>query len=72
MIVNIGSSIYEMTQKQSKTVLESAKKLANCNIYAIEKDDAIIMLNEKYKDSMSLNKAINEYEQEGFKVHWKE
>lgn len=71
MIVNIGSRIYEMTRWQSKAVLESAKRLADCNIYAVEKDDAIILLYEKYEDSENLNKAIEEYEQEGFKVHWK-
>ena len=60
-----------MTRWQSKAVLESAKRLADCNIYAIEKDDAIILLYEKYEDSDSLNKALKAYEEKGFKVHWK-
>nr|DAQ14088.1 MAG TPA: hypothetical protein [Bacteriophage sp.] len=72
MIVNIGSRIYEMTRWQSKAVLESAKRLADCNIYAIEKDDAIILLYEKYEDSDSLNKAVKAYEEKGFKVYWKD
>jgi hypothetical protein len=60
-----------MTRWQSKAVLESAKRLADCNIYAIEKDDAIILLYEKYEDSDSLNKAVKAYEEKGFRVHWK-
>ena len=37
MIVNIGTQTYEMSRKQAKDILGTAKKLANCNIYGIEK-----------------------------------
>lgn len=71
MKVNIGDRVYEMTRWQSKAVLESAKRLADCNIYAVKKSDMIIMLNEKYEDAASLNKAVKGYEEKGFKVYWK-
>ena len=71
MIVNMGTQTYEMSHKQAKAILETAKKLANCNIYGVEKDNVMIMLNEKYEDDMSLKKAVGEYKKKGFKAHWK-
>ena len=71
MIVNMGTKTYEMSRKQAKAILETAKKLSNCNIYGIEKGNVVIMLNEKYEDDMSLKKAVEDYKKKGFKVHWK-
>lgn len=71
MTVNIGTETYEMSHKQAKAILETAKKLADCNIYGIEKGNIVIMLNEKYEDDMSLKKAVGEYEAKGFKVYRK-
>lgn len=71
MIVNMGTKTYEMSSKLAKAILETAKKLADCNIYGIEKGNIVIMLNEKYEDDMSLKKAVEEYKKKGFKVHWK-
>mgnify|MGYP000153074758 CR=1 FL=1 len=71
MVVNIGKHVYEMTNRQANAILESAKKLADCNIYGLEKGNTIIMLNEKYEDAVSLNKAVKAYEEKGFKVYWK-
>lgn len=71
MIVNMGAKTHEMRRKQAKAILGTAKKLADCNIYGIEKGDVVIMLNEKYEDDMSLKKAVGEYEAKGFKVYWK-
>ena len=71
MTVNMGTKTYEMSHKQAKAILETAKKLADCNIYGIEKGNVVIMLNEKYEDDISRDKAIEEYEAKGFKVHWK-
>ena len=71
MIVNMGTKTYEMSSKQAKAILETAKKLADCNIYGIEKGNIVIMLNEKYEDDMSLKKAVGEYEAKGFKVYWR-
>ena len=67
----MGTQTYEMSHKQAKAILETAKKLANCNIYGVEKDNVMIMLNEKYEDDMSLKKAVGEYKKKGFKVYWK-
>ena len=71
MIVDMGTKTYEMSRKQAKDILGTAKKFANCNIYGIEKGNVVIMLNEKYEDDMSLKKAVEEYKKKGFKVHWK-
>lgn len=71
MTVNMGTKTYEMSSKQAKAILETAKKLADCNIYGIEKGNIVIMLNEKYEDDKSLKKAVGEYEAKGFKVYWK-
>lgn len=71
MTVNIGTKTYEMSRKQTKAILGTAKKFANCNIYGIEKGNVVIMLNEKYEDDVSLKKAVGEYKKKGFKVHWK-
>lgn len=71
MIVNMGNKTYEMTHKQAKAILGTAKKIANCNIYGVEKGNVVIMLNEKYEDDMSLKKAVGQYKKKGFKVYWK-
>nr|DAV95052.1 MAG TPA: hypothetical protein [Bacteriophage sp.] len=71
MTVNIGTKTYEMSSKQAKAILETAKKLADCNIYGLEKGNTIIMLNEKYEDAVNLNKAVKAYEEKGFKVYLK-
>lgn len=71
MIVNMGTKTYEMSSKQAKAILGTAKKLSDCNIYGLEKGNTIIMLNEKYEDAVSLNKAVKAYEEKGFRVYWK-
>ena len=71
MIVNMGTKTYEMSRKQAKAILGTAKQLADCNIFGIEKGNVVIMLNEKYEDDMSLKKAVGEYVAKGFKVYWK-
>ena len=71
MTVNMGTKTYEMSRKQAKAILGTAKKLADCNIYGLEKGNTIIMLNEKYEDAVSLNKAVKAYEEKGFSVYWK-
>lgn len=71
MTVNMGTKTYEMSSKQAKAILGTAKKLADCNIYGLEKGNTIIMLNEKYEDAVSLNKAVKAYEEKGFKVYLK-
>lgn len=67
----MGTKTYEMTHKQAKAILGTAKKIANCNIYGVEKGNVVIMLNEKYEDNMSLKKDVGQYKKKGFKVYWK-
>ena len=42
MTVNMGTQTYEMSHKQAKAILGTAKKLADCNIYGIEKGNVVI------------------------------
>ena len=71
MTVNIGTKTYEMSRKQAKDILGTAKKFGNCNIYGIEKGNVVIMLNDKYEDDMRLKKEVEDYKKKGFKVHRK-
>ena len=72
MRVNMGAKIYEMSNKQAKAILETTKKLANCNIYGVEKDNVLIMLNEKYESKNELDKDIAKFRNKGFKVYYNE
>ena len=65
MTVNMGTKTYEMSRKQAKAILGTAKKFANCNIYGIEKGNVVIMLNEKYEDDMSLKKPYVSIKRKG-------
>lgn len=70
MTVNMGTKTYEMSRKQAKAILGTAKKLANCNIYGIEKGNVVIMLNEKYESKNELDKDIAKFRDKGFKVYY--
>lgn len=47
MIVNMGAKTYEMRRKQAKAILETAEKLADCNIFGIEKGNVVINAERK-------------------------
>lgn len=70
MLVNMGENVYEMNRRQYKEFLKTAKKCFPFGVYAIEKDNVAIMLNEKPKDAEDLKKQVGEYTAQGFKVHY--
>lgn len=70
MIVNMGENTYEMSRRQYKEFLKTAKKCLPFGVYAIEKDNVAVMLNEKPKDKDDLEKQVGKYTAQGFKVRY--
>lgn len=70
MRVNIKDNVYGMSRKEYKKFLKVARNSIPCGIYAVEKGNTAIMLNEKYNDIENLRKAVNEYKKIDFKVFW--
>lgn len=70
MKVILKDSIYEMSRKQFRGVLDIAKKSVKMGIYAVEKDGIAEMKNETFESEEDLKKSVSEYEKNGFKVHW--
>ncbi len=72
MRVILNNSIYEMNRKQFRGVLDIAKKSVKMGIYAVEKDGIAEMKNEPFDSKEDLNKFVEEYARNGFKVHYNE
>ena len=72
MRVLLNDHIYEMSRKQLDGVLKVAKKAVKRGIYAVEKDGMAQMKKETYSNKADLEKAVSEYEANGFKVHYNE
>lgn len=69
MIVQILNKAYKMTDKQADEVLAVAKEQVPFGVYAVKKDDQIIMCNDKALSKTQLKKMIREYKAQGFKVY---
>lgn len=72
MRVNIKDSVYGMLRKEYKKFLKVASNAVSCGIYAVEKAGTSIILNERYCDVESLNKAVSGYKEKGVKVYYNE
>lgn len=70
MKVLLNNSVYEMSRKQFDGVLKVAKKAVRHGIYAAEKDGAAEMKKETHSNKAELEKAVAEYEENGFKVYY--
>ena len=66
----IDRNIYKMTNKQEKSVLGIASRMIKKGIYAVEKHGVCELLKEKYTTDEDLQRAIAEYEKNGFKVYY--
>ena len=66
----IDEKVYKMTNKQEKSVLGIASRMIKKGIYAVEKDGVCELLKEKYTTDEELQRAIAEYEENGFEVHY--
>lgn len=64
----IKDNVYEMSKEQLSGVLKTASKYNPKGIYAVQKDDICELKNEKFDNDEALNKAVKEYEGEGFNV----
>lgn len=64
--------IWRMDTKQYKGFLKVVKDCMPVGIYAVEKDDVAIMMNEKPKDREDLWKQVEDFKKKGFKVYWNE
>lgn len=69
MKVNIKDSVYQMSTKQYKQVLKIASDAVPFGIYAINKGQVAILLDEKYNASEELQDAVKKYIEKGFIVH---
>lgn len=69
MKVLLNNSVYEMSRKQFRGVLSVAKKAVKHGIYAVEKDGKAEMKKETYSNKDELKKAVEKYEEKGFKVY---
>lgn len=70
MIMFFDKSTYNMPRKQVEGCIEFAKKRVSFGIYAIQKKNAVELKNEPHETKESLEKAIKEYEAQGFKVYY--
>lgn len=72
MKVLIADHAYKMTYKQKKSVLSIASRMIKKGIYAVEKQGVCELKKEKYTTDEDLRKAVKDYEDNGFKVHFNE
>lgn len=70
MRVLVGESIYETNRQGLRGILKTASKQMPFGIYAVEKDDYCELRKDKFEDKEELRKAVAEYVQKGFKVHY--
>ena len=66
----IDEKVYKMTNKQEKSVLGIASRMIKKGIYAVEKHGVCELLKEKYTTDEDLQRAIAEYKEKGFEVHY--
>lgn len=71
--VIVNDKIYEMTRSDCKSLLRATEKFApECSIYAIKAHGIVELTNKSYKSKTCLKRAIKRFEDEGFKVYYKE
>ena len=66
----IDRNMYKMTVQQKKSILGIASRMIKKGIYAVEKDCVCELLKEKYTTDEDLQRAIAEYKEKGFEVHY--
>lgn len=70
MLLIIGENTYKMTMKQEKSMLSIASRMIKKGIYAVEKQGVCELLKEQYKTEEDLKRAVKDYKEKGFKVHY--
>lgn len=70
MKIIINDSLYEMGTKEYRGVLKVASQQIPCGIYAVEKGGICELRKDTFASKEALKKAVAEYAEEGFKVHY--
>lgn len=70
MKVIIGKSAWRMRKTEFKKMLSLASKQVSHGIYGVLKGDIGELKNEPYNSAEELEKAVNEYENNGFEVFY--
>ena len=66
----IDRNIYKMTVQQKKSILGIASRMIKKGIYAVEFEGVCELLKEKYTTDEDLKRAVAEYREKGFEVHY--
>jgi transposase len=74
MNIGIGEKLYHGGQVTAQALISIArgkyKKEKKCAIIAVETGDYIDLKKEEYTSKDAFRKAIHEYQEKGFKVHF--
>ena len=62
--------MYKMTVQQKKSILGIASRMIKKGIYAVEYEGVCELFKEKYTTDEDLQRAIAEYKEKGFEVHY--
>lgn len=67
----MDDNVYEVGRALFRNMLKVARKAVKpIGVYCVEKDGTAVMLNKKAPNKAILNKQIEKYEKEGFKVYF--
>lgn len=66
----LKGDVYELPREKVDGILQVLKKNLPKGIYAVEKGDAVDLINKRYKYTKNLNKAVEKYVEKGFKVYF--
>jgi hypothetical protein len=69
MIVHIVNRVFEMNKEQADEILNIGKEQVPLGVYAVERDNVLVMCNDKANSKTQLKKMIREYKAKGFKVY---
>lgn len=70
MRIIIDRNVYKMTIRQKKSILSIASRMIKKGIYAVEYEGVCELKKEKYTTDEDLKRAIAEYKEKGFEVHY--
>lgn len=70
MKIIVNESVYEMGRKEYRGVLKVASEQIPRGIYAVEKGGICELRKDTFDNKEELKKAVAEYAEKGFKVHY--
>lgn len=70
MRVLINGNVYEVGRKAFRSILDIASKSVSCGVYAVGRDGFCEMKKETFHTQEEMNKKIEEYQKQGFKVYF--